>query len=83
VGEPFGPLETFEVRWTQELTLEGLLDLVRSRSYFITKQPDEQVAVLESVRRLVAEHPALAGRDTIEMPYITECYRTELPDVAG
>jgi hypothetical protein len=31
----------------------------------------------------VAEHPALAGRDTIEMPYITECYRTQLPDVAG
>ncbi|WP_426520260.1 class I SAM-dependent methyltransferase [Diaminobutyricibacter sp. McL0618] len=78
VGPPFGPLEKFDVRWSQQLTIDGLLDLVRSRSYFITKQPDEQVAVLESVRRLVAEHPSLAGRDTIEMPYITECYRTQL-----
>ncbi|NEN07246.1 methyltransferase domain-containing protein [Diaminobutyricibacter tongyongensis] len=79
VGAPFGPLETFAVHWKQELTPEGLLDLVRSRSYFITKEADEQLAVLESVRRLVAEHPSLAGRDTIEMPYITECYRTALP----
>ena len=78
VGPSFGPLETFDVRWSQELTIDGLLDLVRSRSYFITKDPDEQVAVLESVRRLAAEHPSLAGRDTIEMPYITECYRTQL-----
>ncbi len=83
MGGPFGPLETFDVRWSQELTLEGLLDLVRSRSYFITKEPDEQTAVLESVQRLVAEHPALAGRDTIEMPYVTECYRTQLPARVG
>jgi SAM-dependent methyltransferase len=83
VGPPFGPLETFDVRWSQEVTVDGLLDLVRSRSYFITKRPDEQQAVLESVRRLVAAHPRLAGRDTIEMPYITECYRTRLPLTSG
>jgi SAM-dependent methyltransferase len=79
VGAPFGPLETFAMHWTQELTVDGLLDLVRSRSYFITKEPAEQRAVLDSVRLLAAEHPALAGRSTIEMPYITECYRTRLP----
>ncbi|WP_345764046.1 class I SAM-dependent methyltransferase [Diaminobutyricibacter sp. McL0608] len=79
VGPPFGALEIFEVHWSQELTVEGLLDLVRSRSYFITKEPDDQIAVLDSVRRLAAEHPALAGRALIEMPYITECYRARLP----
>jgi SAM-dependent methyltransferase len=83
VGPPFSPLEKFEMRWSQELTVDGLLDLVRSRSYFITKEPDEQVAVLESVRDLAARHPSLAGRDSVEMPYITECYRATLPLQVG
>lgn len=78
VGPPFGPLERFDVRWVQALTLDGLLDLARSRSYFITKDPDAQAAVIASLRRLHAEHPDLAGAETIELPYVTRCYRTTL-----
>jgi SAM-dependent methyltransferase len=78
VGPPFGPLEHHDVPWTQRLDLDGLLDLVRSRSYFITKDPDAQAAVIASVRRLHASHPALAGASTIELPYVTRCSRTTL-----
>jgi SAM-dependent methyltransferase len=78
VGPPFGALERFDVHWVQALTLDGLLDLARSRSYFITKDPDAQAAVIASLRRLHAEHPDLAGADTIELPYITRCYRAAL-----
>jgi SAM-dependent methyltransferase len=78
VPEPFGPLERHQVRWVQALTVEGLLDLVRSRSYFITKEPEAQAAVIASVRRLAAEHPDLTGRETLELPYVTRCYRTAL-----
>ena len=59
-------------------TLDGLLDLARSRSYFITKDPDAQAAVIASLRRLHAEHPDLAGAETIELPYVTRCYRATL-----
>ncbi|WP_223690998.1 class I SAM-dependent methyltransferase [Leifsonia poae] len=78
VGAPFGELERFDVRWAQPMTLNGLLDLARSRSYFITKGPDAQATIIASLRRLVAEHPALAGTDVFEMPYVTECYRARL-----
>jgi ubiquinone/menaquinone biosynthesis C-methylase UbiE len=78
VGRPFGELERHEVRWVQPLTLDGLLDLARSRSYFITKDADTQAAVIESLRRLAAEHPDLAGKQIFELPYITECYRARL-----
>lgn len=78
VGPPFGPLERIDVRWVQALTLDGLLDLARSRSYFITKDPEAQAAVIGSLRRLHAEHPDLAGAETIELPYVTRCYRATL-----
>jgi len=78
VGSPFGALERFDVHWVQALTLDGLLDLARSRSYFITKDPDAQAAVIGSLRRLHAEHPDLAGAETIELPYVTRCYRATL-----
>jgi SAM-dependent methyltransferase len=78
LGPPFGPVERFDVRWVQALTLDGLLDLARSRSYFITKDPDAQAAVIASLRRLQAEHPDLAGAETIELPYVTRCYRATL-----
>ncbi|MEV8212329.1 class I SAM-dependent methyltransferase [Leifsonia sp. NPDC077715] len=75
LAPPFGPLEKHETRWVQALDREGLLDLARSRSYFITKDPDAQAAVIESLRRLMREHPDLAGRDTFELPYVTRSYR--------
>ena len=75
LSAPFGPVEKRTVRWVQELTLDGLLDLARSRSYFITKDPDAQAAVIASLRRLHAEHPELAGAERIELPYVTRCYR--------
>jgi SAM-dependent methyltransferase len=61
VPAPFGPLERHETRWVQELTHDGLLDLARSRSYFITKDADGQAAVIQSLRRLLREHPDLPG----------------------
>ncbi len=75
LASPFGPLEKHETRWVQALDHEGLLDLARSRSYFITKDPNAQAAVIESLRRLMREHPDLAGHDTIELPYVTRSYR--------
>lgn len=78
VGPPFGPLDTHEVRWVQPMTVDGMLDLARSRSYFITKDADTQAAVIGSLRRLAAEHPDLAGRETFELPYVTKCYRAVL-----
>lgn len=78
IGPPFSEPERFEVRWAQQLTLDGLIDLARSRSYFITKDAAGQAAVIAALRTLASEHPALAGREVFELPYVTDCYRARL-----
>ena len=79
VRPPLGTLERFRMRWEQELTVEGLLELARSRSYFIVKPPHVQEAVLADLRRLCAEHPDLRDDPIIRLPYITRCYRASIP----
>jgi SAM-dependent methyltransferase len=78
VGTPFGPLERFEVRWSYELNLDALLDLVTSRSYIIGLSDAERAALLDTVRALAAEHPALAGKERFSMPYVTQCFRAHV-----
>jgi hypothetical protein len=38
-----------------------------------------RAAVLDGVRDLLRTHPALAGADEVELPYVTRCSRTDLP----
>lgn len=51
-----------------------LVDLVRSRSYYLTAPADEQARLDREIGELTASDPALAGR-SVEMPYRTCTYR--------
>ena len=78
VGPPFAALQRHDVEWSYHTDRDGLLDLVASRSYVITLPKAQRRAVLDDVRRLLDTHPALAGAHDIAVPYVTECYRTDL-----
>jgi SAM-dependent methyltransferase len=78
IGAPFGPTESFELPWERPMTLELLLEMVRSRSYVITASPPERGAILAGVRALVEAEPALAGGAEFELPYVTRCFRATL-----
>ena len=78
VGEPFGPVQSREFRWTHRITGEALLDLVASRSNVILLPSDERAALLAQVRQLMVTHPALIGRAEYALPFVTYCYRTSL-----
>lgn len=78
VGPPFGPIERFDIAWTYHLSRDALLDLVASRSYVITMAPQDRAAVLDDVRELLETHPALAGQDSVAMPYVTRCARADV-----
>lgn len=73
VGEPFGPLERQDFRWSQPIGAEEAVDMIASRSYVITMPPALRTELLGRVRALLA-----AERPTA-MPYVTECYRTHVP----
>ena len=70
----FGPVEQAAFAWAQRLDRSTLRDLVLSRSYCATKAPTEREAILSEVAELFDEH-ATGGE--IELPYVTECYRTD------
>ncbi|MCZ4124644.1 class I SAM-dependent methyltransferase [Streptomyces sp. H39-S7] len=78
ITAPFGTVEHHTVHWRNRLTPAELLDLVASRSYVITLPSSDRSALLAEVHCLLAEHPALAGRDEMVMPYVTHCFRTRL-----
>jgi len=67
----------------QRLDLPALLDLVRSRSYIITLPAAERAGVLERVTRLVHEHPDLAGREDVDLPYGTHTWRARLANASA
>jgi ubiquinone/menaquinone biosynthesis C-methylase UbiE len=76
---PFGEIEKASFEWTRVFDRDGLLDLLRSRSYYITASPDEQRRLIAGVGELLDTHPDLAGRDSWEMPYVTHAFRMRLP----
>lgn len=78
IGAPFGPTETFDVPWRRPMDLELLLEMVSSRSYFITAADSRKEQYLADVRALVESDPELAGGESFDMPYRTYCFRAAL-----
>ncbi len=70
-SRPLRPISLF----AQQLVPEDLVDLVASRSHVQVLRDDERAALLERVARFARVHPELAGRATIEVPYVTFCWR--------
>ena len=52
-----------------------LVDLVRSRSFYLTADDATKMRLDAEIAELIATDPALAGRDTIDVPYRTCVYR--------
>jgi SAM-dependent methyltransferase len=76
---PFGELESANFEWAREFTRNELLDLVRSRSYFITADEAEQASILAGVNDLLDTDPDVGGRESWSMPYVTRAFRMRLP----
>jgi SAM-dependent methyltransferase len=79
IGPPFGPTERFVVPWDRPMDGDGLLELVRSRSYVITATPAEREAILDGVRALIADDPDIGGGATFALPYRTNVFRARRP----
>ncbi|WP_308799249.1 class I SAM-dependent methyltransferase [Agromyces silvae] len=78
VGPPFGRVEEHRVEWVQRMTRATFLDLVRSRSHYLTASPDDQRETIAAVETLLLTHPDLAGAAELAVPYVTHCFRSRL-----
>ena len=79
MAEPFGEPERLQVEWEHELSRDGLLDLIRSRSYVAVMTEEDREATLGAVRRVLDAHPDLVDADPIRLPYVTLGYRYRRP----
>ena len=79
VATPFGEPERAEFAWSQPFSRDGLLDLVRSRSYFAVMNAKEQEHTISAVRELLDTHPQVAGLESIALPYVTLTFRYVRP----
>ncbi|NNC11236.1 class I SAM-dependent methyltransferase [Planctomonas sp. JC2975] len=79
VHAPFGQPERASFGWTQPFDRDGILDLVRSRSYFAVMNAAQQEETLAAVGDLLDTHPQIAGHEVIELPYMTLAFRYVRP----
>ena len=70
----FGPLHQLRFPHSQTLDADGLVERYASASYVARLPEPERSDVLERVRHLAETHPDLAGRETFELPYVTELH---------
>lgn len=74
----FTPWQRRTVRWTNTLTPEQLVTLAGTRSYALVLDADARAELLGTVRDLVTTHPDLAGREHVDVPYVTRVYTARL-----
>ena len=73
----FGGLHEAEFRHVQQITPEGVVQRVASVSHVAVLSEPEREAVLGEVRAVLATHPAVRGRETVEIPYRVDCFWAE------
>lgn len=72
---PFGPFEGFDIRWEHSTTVDGVVDMVASRSYTIALPQDRRAELLDRIREHALAHPGLESGDRLAVPYVTRAYK--------
>jgi SAM-dependent methyltransferase len=70
-GPDFGPLERELFRHEVPMTADLLVQLMATRSYYLTAPPDRRTATEAAIRELAAGLP-----ETFPLPYVTVVYRS-------
>jgi SAM-dependent methyltransferase len=74
-GPRFEPVERAEFRHDVGYTVDSLIELVRSRSYYLTSPVERRAMIEAQISELAATHPDLAGQTEFTMPYVTVVLR--------
>lgn len=75
VGPEFDGLKAHESTWGQRTTPEGLLELAKSRSYYLNASDAVRAKVTANLRWYLFEHLGHAPGEDLALPYITQTWR--------
>jgi SAM-dependent methyltransferase len=78
-GPSFGPSEELLVHWTQELAVEDVVDLARSRSYYRRASPALRSRVETNLSWYLTDYLAFRPGAVLRLPYYTHAWRANLP----
>ncbi|WP_328533329.1 class I SAM-dependent methyltransferase [Micromonospora zamorensis] len=74
-GPAFEPIELGEFYHHSTLTPDDIVAMLHTRSYWLTAPAERRATIDQELRELLATHPELAGRETVELPYRTMVLR--------
>lgn len=77
LGPWFGPRARATFRHLHTHDRASLLDRVQSMSFVAVQPEPVRADIFERVGGLVDSHPQLAGRETFDLPYVTEAFWAE------
>lgn len=75
VGTEFQGLSCHETRWEQSVTPEELLELVKSRSYYLNASEHIRTKVMGNLSWYLYEHLGNTPGATLALPYLTQTWR--------
>lgn len=75
LGPEFHGLQCHETRWEQPVTPEDLLELVKSRSYYLNASEPIRAKVTANLRWYLHEHLGHAPGAALALPYMTQTWR--------
>jgi hypothetical protein len=74
----FAPPEQQVLRWTRPMSPRDLVALLGTYSAVLSMPENDRARLYDSSHEFIDRHPELTGRDIIDVPFRTVCWRTTL-----
>ncbi|YCK84118.1 class I SAM-dependent methyltransferase [Arthrobacter sp. D3-18] len=75
IGPEFEGLESHLTRWEDALTPEDIMELTKSRSYYLRANDATRAKVMGNLEWYLYDHLSHAPGETIGLPYMTQTWR--------
>lgn len=77
IGPEFAPAQARHSRWAQAMTPEDIMELAKSRSYYLKASDTTRAKVMGNLQWYLHEHLGHAPGEKLELPYVTQTWRTQ------
>lgn len=77
VGPQFTTAQVQETMWEQEITPEELIELAKSRSYYLKANDETRARVRSNLNWYLFEHLGYIPGQSIKLPYVTQSWRCQ------
>ena len=77
IGPEFAPAKAHTTRWVQTVTPAEIMELAKSRSYYLKAEASTRAKVMGNLQWYLFEHLGHAPEAEVELPYLTQTWRTQ------